>query len=67
MLQWTTAGEGRRFGLIVRHDDAEREYAYDRESHVGRLDKALDAAGPAGWAVVSMKADWRTIFPEAPP
>ncbi|MFO1035732.1 MAG: HAD family hydrolase [Geminicoccaceae bacterium] len=65
MLQWTTIGTpGRRFGLIVHHDDAEREYAYDRDSHVGRLDKALDAAGPAGWTVVSMKNDWRRIFPE---
>jgi phosphoglycolate phosphatase-like HAD superfamily hydrolase len=64
MLQWATmGGPGRRFGLIVRHDDAEREYAYDRQSHVGRLDKALDAAGPAGWTVVSMKNDWREVFP----
>jgi hypothetical protein len=63
MLQWTTSGPGRRFGLIVRHDDGEREYAYDRDSHVGRLDKALDAAPAAGWTVVSMKRDWKTIFP----
>jgi hypothetical protein len=64
MLQWTTAGDGRRFGLIVHHDDAEREYAYDREGHIGRLDKALDAAAAEGWVVVSMKDDWQTIFPE---
>ena len=64
MLQWTTVGApGRRFGLIVHHDDAEREYAYDRDSHVGRLDKALDAAPAAGWTVVSMKRDWRAVFP----
>ncbi|MGE3292410.1 MAG: HAD family hydrolase, partial [Geminicoccaceae bacterium] len=64
MLQWATMGApGRRFGLIVHHDDAEREYAYDRDSHVGRLDKALDAAPAAGWTVVSMKDDWRAIFP----
>ena len=63
MLQWTTAGDGGRLGLIVHHDDAEREYAYDRKSHVGKLDKALDAAGPAGWVIVSMKHDWNTIFP----
>jgi phosphoglycolate phosphatase-like HAD superfamily hydrolase len=64
MLQWTTMGTpGRRFGLIVHHDDAEREYAYDRDSHVGRLDKALDAAPAAGWTVVSMKNDWREVFP----
>jgi haloacid dehalogenase-like hydrolase len=65
MLQWATIGaQGRRFGLIVRHDDAEREYAYDRKSEVGRLDRALDAAGPAGWVVVSMKDDWRKVFPD---
>jgi hypothetical protein len=65
MLQWTTLGApGRRFGLIVRHDDAEREYAYDRDSPVGRLDKALDAAPAAGWTVVSMRTDWRVVFAE---
>jgi phosphoserine phosphatase len=63
MLQWVTAAAGRRFGLIVRHDDAEREYAYDRDSSVGRLDKALDAAPAAGWTVVSMKSDWKQVFP----
>ncbi|MFO1067770.1 MAG: HAD family hydrolase [Geminicoccaceae bacterium] len=63
MLQWTTLGvPGRRLGLIVRHDDAEREYAYDRDSPVGRLDKALDAAPAAGWTVVSMRTDWRVVF-----
>jgi hypothetical protein len=62
MLQWTTAGAGRRLGLIVHHDDAEREYAYDRDSRIGRLDQALDAAEPAGWVVVSMKRDWNTVF-----
>jgi hypothetical protein len=65
MLQWTTAGEGARFGLIVHHDDAEREWAYDRESHIGTLDKAWDEAKPAGWTVVSMKDDWSAIFPPA--
>lgn len=63
MLQWTTSAPGRRFGLIVHHDDAEREYAYDRDSHIGRLDKALDAAPAAGWKVVSMKRDWNVVFP----
>jgi len=64
MLQWTTLGQsGRRFGLIVHHDDATREYAYDRDSHIGRLDEALDAAPAAGWTVVSMKNDWREVFP----
>jgi len=64
MLQWTMAGAGARFGLIVHHTDAAREWAYDRTSHIGKLDKALDAAGPAGWTVVSMKDDWNTIFPK---
>jgi len=63
MLQWTTAGDGARFGLIVHHDDAQREWAYDRDSHVGRLDKALDAAPANGWIVVSIKNDWKKIFP----
>jgi len=63
MLQWTTAGDGPRFGLIVHHTDAEREWAYDRKSHVGKLDQALDAAPKEGWTVVDMKNDWKTIFP----
>lgn len=63
MLQWTTAGEGPRFGMIVHHTDAEREYAYDRDSEVGRLDNALDAAAENGWVVVDMKNDWGQIFP----
>jgi phosphoserine phosphatase len=67
MLQWTTAGPGRRLGLILHHDDAEREYAYDRDSHFGRLDKGLDDAKANGWVVVSMKTDWAQIFPAAAP
>jgi len=63
MLEWTTAGDGPRFGLIVHHTDAEREYAYDRDSHVGRLDKALDMAADKGWVVVDMKNDWNQVFP----
>lgn len=63
MLQWTTAGTGPRFGLIVHHTDADREYAYDRDSRVGRLSQALDQAPQRGWTVVSMKTDWRMIFP----
>ena len=63
MLQWTTAGEGPRFGLIVHHTDAKREWAYDRESHTGRLDKALDDAGSEGWTVVDMARDWKIVFP----
>jgi hypothetical protein len=63
MLEWTTAGEGPRLGVIVHHDDAGREYAYDRKSHIGRLDRGLDEAGRRGWVLVSMKDDWRTIYP----
>jgi len=63
MLDWTTSGEGPRLGLIVHHTDAEREYAYDRDSSVGRLDKALTDAPDKGWVVVDMKNDWKTIFP----
>ncbi len=62
MLQWTTAGDGRRLGVIVRHTDAEREWAYDRESHVGRLDQALDEAAQRGWVVIDMKKDWGRIY-----
>jgi phosphoglycolate phosphatase-like HAD superfamily hydrolase len=62
MLQWTAAGPGPRFALIVHHTDAEREWAYDRESHIGRLDRALDEANTRGWTVVDMKSDWKRIF-----
>ncbi len=62
MLQWTSAGTGPRFGLIVHHTDAAREWAYDRDSAVGRLDKALDSAAAAGWTVVDMKADWARVW-----
>jgi phosphoserine phosphatase len=64
MLQWTTLGDGRRFGLIVHHTDAEREYAYDRKSTFGKLDKALDAASINHWTVVDIKRDWKVIFPQ---
>ena len=63
MLQWTMAGQGARFAGLVHHTDAEREYAYDRESKVGKLDKALDEASAKGWAVVDMKRDWNKVFP----
>jgi hypothetical protein len=63
MLQWTAAGEGRSFMLLVHHTDAEREYAYDRSSHIGKLDKALDEADRRGWTVVDMKRDWKVIYP----
>ncbi len=60
MIEYTMAGKGRRLGLLVHHTDAEREYAYDRESHVGKLDKALEQ--PA-WIIVDMKKDWKKVFP----
>jgi phosphoglycolate phosphatase-like HAD superfamily hydrolase len=63
MLQWTTSGQGPGFGLIVHHTDAAREWAYDRASSIGTLDKALDVAAMNGWTVVDMKNDWKTIFP----
>jgi phosphoserine phosphatase len=63
MLQWTTAGEGQRLALLVHHTDAEREWAYDKNSSVGRLDKALTEAKARGWTVVDMKQDWEVIYP----
>jgi phosphoglycolate phosphatase-like HAD superfamily hydrolase len=64
MIEYTLSGEGRRLGLFVHHTDADREYAYDRKSHVGTLDKALDRAAAEGWIIVDMKKDWNAIFPE---
>jgi hypothetical protein len=63
MLQWTTMNGGARFGRIVHHTDAEREWAYDRNSEIGQLDKALDAAAMNKWTVVDMKNDWKVVFP----
>ncbi|MFN9212691.1 MAG: HAD family hydrolase, partial [Betaproteobacteria bacterium] len=65
MLEWVSAGAGPRLALLVHHDDAEREYAYDRDSPVGRLARGLDEGPRRGWTIVSMKNDWRTIFPPA--
>ena len=62
MLQWTAGGDGPRFCLLVHHTDAEREWAYDRKSPIGMLDKALDEAQGKGWTVVDMKNDWKRIF-----
>jgi hypothetical protein len=62
MLQWTAASLGARFCLYVHHTDAEREWAYDRQSAIGRLDKGLDEAKARGWTLVSMKDDWKRIF-----
>jgi hypothetical protein len=69
MLEWTALPRGARdasprFALIVHHTDGEREWAYDRASHIGKLDKALDAAASYKWTVVSMKDDWRVVFPK---
>ena len=63
MLEFPAAGAGLRFMGLVRHTDAEREWAYDRESHIGKLDKALDEATPRKWVVVDMKKDWKVIYP----
>jgi len=63
MLEWTTSGPGPRLGLLVHHDDGEREVAYDRKSAIGRLDRGLDEAAKRGWVIASMKDDWRTVFP----
>ena len=64
MLQWTTITDGPRLGMLVHHTDAQREYAYDRQSHVGQLDKGLDQAAARGWTLIDMRRDWRVIFPE---
>jgi phosphoglycolate phosphatase-like HAD superfamily hydrolase len=66
MLEYTTSGAGPRLGVLVHHDDGDREYAYDRESSIGRLDRGLDEAAKRGWVVVSMKADWRAVYPDSP-
>lgn len=63
MLEWTTAATGPCFGLIIRHTDADREWAYDRQSPIGRLDRALDEAPKRGWVIVDMKQDWKVIYP----
>lgn len=65
MLEWTTAGAGPRIGVLVHHDDAAREWAYDRESKIGTLARGLDEAAARGWTVVSMKRDWKVIHPPA--
>jgi len=67
MLQWTAAGPGKRFMGLVHHTDARREWAYDRKSDIGRLDKALDEANSRGWTVVDMATEWRRIYPFDPP
>jgi phosphoglycolate phosphatase-like HAD superfamily hydrolase len=63
MLEWTTSGSGPRFGLIVHHTDAQREWAYDRESRIGTLSRGLDEAPKRGWTLVDMLRDWKVIYP----
>jgi hypothetical protein len=63
MLEWVTSAPGARLGLIVHHDDADREFAYDRKSHIGRLERGLDDGPRRGWTIVSMKNEWRTVYP----
>jgi phosphoserine phosphatase len=62
MLEWTTAGPGVRLGMIVHHDDEAREFAYDRGSHVGKLERGLDEAGARGWSLISVKDDWKAVY-----
>ena len=63
MLEYVTRGEGPRLGVLIHHTDGEREWAYDRDSHIGRLDRGLDEAGERGWVLVDMKGEWKTIYP----
>lgn len=66
MLRWVTAGRGPGFAMIIHHTDAEREYAYDRKSPIGKLDKALDEAARRNWLVVDMKSDWAKVYAFGP-
>ena len=63
MLQWTAGGNGKRLMVYIHHTDVEREWAYDRDSHIGRLNKGLDEANEKSWTVVDMKNDWKNIYP----
>jgi hypothetical protein len=62
MLEWTTSAAGSRLGVYIHHDDPVREYAYDRQSHFGKLDLGLNEAPARGWKIVSMKSDWKCVF-----
>lgn len=64
MLEYTTSGDGPSLAMIVHHTDGEREYAYDRDTHIGRLDKAMTDAPAKGWHLIDMARDWSTIYPE---
>jgi len=63
MLEWTTAGDGPRLGMILHHTDADREWAYDRSSHIGKLDTGLDEAAERNWKLIDMKRDWKQVYP----
>jgi len=63
MLQWTAAGKGPRLCMLVHHTDAQREWAYDRDSHIGRLDRGLDEGSQRRWTIVSIRDDWKRVFP----
>jgi hypothetical protein len=62
MLEWTTSGPGPRLGLLVHHTDGDREWAYDRESHIGKLERGLDEGPARGWIIVDMQQDWTAIY-----
>ena len=66
MLQWTAGGTGKRLMVLVHHTDSQREWVYDRQSNIGRLDKALDEAVANSWTVIDMKNDWKRMFPLSP-
>jgi len=63
MMQWTASNKHKSFMLYLHHTDQKREWAYDRESHIGKLDKGLDQAIKDGWTVIDMKNDWKVIYP----
>ena len=63
MLEWATAGPGPRLGMLLHHTDAKREWAYDRDSHVGKLSRGLDEGPERGWVIIDMEADWSRVFP----
>ena len=63
MLEWTTSGTGLRFGLIIHHTDDKREWAYDCDSHIGRLDRGFGGGPRRGWTIVNMEDNWKVIYP----
>ena len=65
MIEWTTSGDGPRLGMILHHTDADREWAYDRSSHIGKLDRGLDEAAERNWILIDMTKEWKQIYPSA--